>query len=496
MKLQERMTVVLCMIFFLLFVMGAWEVAWAGDDEAIKRLERIIKDQQQQIEAQAKALDALRTRVEKLSRESAATQEVLEQGKKAVMETKDKADFGEHKAVAAKHMADVAKKEADMALRRVEAIDPSREEDRMHYHDFMHFRVPRTETIVTVSGFAKGSVIHDFDAIQSPTEFVTSKIVVDGKPPDVPGSRTGFTANASRFVVGSATSTGIGRLSTFISMDFFGNSDSASPKPRLRQAFGQLDDFFLGGSLRVGQSWSTWDDVPSLPETLDFQGPNGAQQTRHPLVRWARDFGDSVAFWAAVEDPDSSIENGDSRTRWPDGVLAINYHGDWGHLKPALLLRDVRGEAPGGNVQSEFGWGASLSSTINLPILHKKDNLKFQIVYGRGIGSYMNEDGVNDGVLDGGNLKLLPVFSGFGALQHWWIEGLRSNAVFGWLDIDNQGVESGSTLGRTLYLAGNLIWSPIKQMDIGGEILWGQRKNKDSARGAATRIQFSAKYKF
>ncbi|MFH1954450.1 MAG: DcaP family trimeric outer membrane transporter [Pseudomonadota bacterium] len=483
MRLQERMPLVLCMFFFLIVVMGAWGVAQAGDNKAIKRLERIIKGQQQQIEAQAKVLAALQARVEQLTRESAATQEILGKGEKVLEITKTEAD--------------VAKREAGMALRKVQAIDPSREEDRMHYHDFMHFRLPKTETVVTVSGFAKGSVIHDSDAIQSPTEFITSKIVVDGEPPDVPGSRTGFTANASRFVIGSATPTGIGRLSTFISMDFFGNSDSASPKPRLRQAFGQLDDFFLGGSLRVGQSWSTWDDVPSLPETLDFQGPNGSQQTRHPLARWARDFGDSVAFWAAVEDPDSSIENGGSRTRWPDGVLAINYHGDWGHLKPALLLRDVRGEAPpGGNVQSEFGWGASLSSTINLPILHKKDNLKFQIVYGRGIGSYMNEDGVNDGVLDGGNLKLLPVFSGFGALQHWWIEGLRSNAVFGWLDIDNQGVESGSTLGRTLYLAGNLIWSPIKQMDIGGEILWGQRKNKDSARGAATRIQFSAKYKF
>lgn len=482
MKVQGRMTLVPFMILFLGFVMGFWGVAQAGDDEAIKRLEQIIKEQQRQIEAQAKALNALQTRVEQLTRESAATQEILRKGKKVVETTKKETD--------------VVKREAEMALRKVETIDPSQEEDRMHYHDFMHFRVPRTETIVTVSGFAKGSLIHDFDAIESPAEFVTSKIVVDGTPANVPDSRTSFTANASRFVIGSATPTEIGRLSTFISMDFFGDSNSASPDPRLRQAFGQLDDLFLGGSLRVGQSWSTWNDIPSLPETLDFQGPNGSQQTRQPLARWSRDFGDSVAFWAAVEDPDSSIENGESRTRWPDGVLAINYHGEWGHLKPALLLRDIRGAAPGGNVRSEFGWGASLSSTINLPILNRKDNLMFQIVYGRGIGNYMNEGGVNDGVIDGGNLKLLPVFSGFGALQHWWIRGLRSNVVFGWLDINNQAVEPGSALGRTLYLAGNLIWSPVKQMDIGGEILWGQRKNKNNSKGAATRIQFSAKYKF
>ncbi|MDQ1333571.1 MAG: hypothetical protein QG552_521 [Thermodesulfobacteriota bacterium] len=479
---QERSMLVFCLIFFLVCMMSAWSVALAGDTEAIQRLERIMQVQQQQIEAQEKALTALEARVTQLTRESSAVQETAGKSKKSVEATQQELDG--------------AIREADMALRKVEPIDPSREEDRMRDQDFMHFRVPRTETVVTVSGFAEGSVIHDFDAIQSPTEFITSKIVVDGQPPDVPDNRTVFTANASRVVIGSATPTEIGRLSTFISMDFFGNSDSASPAPRLRQAYGQLDDFFLGGSLRVGQSWSTWDDVPSLPETLDFQGPNGAQQSRKPLARWARDFGDSVAFWAAVEDPDSSIENGNSRTRWPDGILALNYHGHWGHLKPAILLRDIRGEDSGGDVQSELGWGTSLSSTINLPILGKKDNLRFQMVYGRGIGSYMNEDGVNDGVLDGGNLKLLPVFSGFGAIQHWWMDGLRSNAVFGWLDMDNQDGESGSALCRTLYLAGNLIWSPVKQMDIGGEILWGQRKNRDSARGAATRIQFSAKYKF
>jgi hypothetical protein len=482
MRLQRRMIQIFGMILFLLSAMGPWGAARAAGDEAIKRLERIIQEQQRQIQAQAKALHALQIRVETLIRENATTKEILTKGKEVVVE--------------AEKEAEVAKHEADMAPGKVKPIDPSREENRMHYHDFMHFEVPRTETTVTVSGFAKGSFIHDFDAIASPTEFITSKIVVAGDPPNVPGSRTSFTANASRFVIGSATPTEIGRLSTFISVDFFGNSDSTSSKPDLRQAFGQLDDFFLGGSLRAGQSWSTWNDIPSLPETLDFQGPNGSQQTRQPLVRWARDFGENFTFWAAVEEPDSSIENGEGLTRWPDGVLALNYHDGWGHLKPAVLLRDIRGKSSGGSAQSEFGWGASLSSTINLPILAKKDNLKFQLVYGRGIGRYMNDSGVNDGVFEGENLKPLPVFSGFGALEHWWIEGLRSSAVFGWVDIDNQGVEPDNALSRTLYLAGNLIWSPIKQMDLGGEILWGQRKNKDGFKGDATRVQFSAKYKF
>jgi hypothetical protein len=38
----------------------------------------------------------------------------------------------------------------------------------------------------------------------------------------VPSSRTTFSVNASRFLIASATPTDYGKLSTFLSMDFFG----------------------------------------------------------------------------------------------------------------------------------------------------------------------------------------------------------------------------------------------------------------------------------
>jgi hypothetical protein len=47
-----------------------------------------------------------------------------------------------------------------------------------------------------------------------------------------------------------------------------------------------------------------------------------------------------------------------------------------------------------------------------------------------------------------------------------------------------------------MYFAGNLVWSPIDHMDIGGEYLWGQRDNKNGDVGTARRIQFSTKYLF
>ena len=257
-----------------------------------------------------------------------------------------------------------------------------------------------------------------------------------------------------------------------------------------------MHDFFLGGGLRVGQSWTTWDDVPALPETLDFNGPNGSSQLRQTLVRWTRDFQDKYTLWVAIEDPDYSIGNGDNESAWPDTIVSLNWHGDWGHLKPALIGRNIRGDNASGNTDSAVGWGVQLAGIINMPLLAEKDNFKFQVAYGGGIGSYNNDGGIDDAVFDGNDLKTIKSFQGYAAYQHWWIYSLRSNAVFGLVDVGTRSMQPDDTLDRTLYGAVNLIWSPAKQMDIGGEYLWGHRKNKNGGDEGANRIQCSVKYKF
>jgi hypothetical protein len=131
-----------------------------------------------------------------------------------------------------------------------------------------------------------------------------------------------------------------------------------------------------------------------------------------------------------------------------------------------------------------------------VPLLADKDNFKFKAVNGVGIESYNNNGGIDDAVFDGSDLKTRKSFQGYGAFQHWWADSLRSNAVFGYVDVDNRGVQPGTTLDRAMYFAGNLVWSPVKQMDIGAEYLWGQRDNKNDAIGTARRLQFSTKYLF
>jgi len=417
-------------------------------------------------------------------------------GEQAIKQIKQEAVDADSAAQQAEIDAQQAEVEVQQVA-RVIGIDLSREMDRMGDSKGTNFRVLDSETVLTISGFIQATAIHDFDQIESPTKFSASRIVVQGNPSGVPNHQTTFTANASRFVLGTVTPTAQGNLSTFLSWDFDGNTTSSDANIQLRQAWGQLDGFLFGGDLRIGQSWTTWDDLDALPETMDYEGPNGSQQLRQPLIRWARDLDDEFTLWLAFEDPDYSVTDGSTQSGWPDAVASLNWHGDWGHLKPAIIGRQIRGDADFGGADTVIGWGAQLAGNIKVPLLAEKDNFKFQVVYGAGIASYNSDGGFDDAMFTGnGNLKAINSFQGFGAFQHWWTDSLRSNTVFGGVNVDNKSGQTDDSLDRTLYAAGNLVWSPLKQVDMGVEYLWGERRNKNDKSATASRVQATTKFKF
>jgi hypothetical protein len=73
---------------------------------------------------------------------------------------------------------------------------------------------------------------------------------------------------------------------------------------------------------------------------------------------------------------------------------------------------------------------------------------------------------------------------------------LRSSIVYGFLQAQNTVAQVSSQFHRSEYSAVNLIWSPIAQLSLGSEFLYGWRVNKDNSTGNAPRIQLSAKYNF
>ena len=244
MKIPKLVTQAFCLINILILFIGFCGVAGAQDQQTVNQLQRLIEQQQKQLEAQQKALEEqtkalknLKNRVETLSTEEAVVEVQAAQAERLAEEAVKKAQE--------------AKAEADRAHREAIAVDVEKEED-LHRTKGKSFHIPDTKTVLTLSGFIKVDLSHDFDKIASPTKFITKDIVVDGQPSGQPSSRTSLSAITSRFIVGSATPTDIGKLSTFLSWDFNGDSTSSAADFRLRQAWGQLDDFFLGGGLRAG----------------------------------------------------------------------------------------------------------------------------------------------------------------------------------------------------------------------------------------------------
>ena len=394
-----------------------------------------------------------------------------------------------------------AEGDAQEALKEVKAVakatgvDLSKEMFRYNAKGTT-IKVPAADTALTIGGFIRASFIHDFNAINSPYKFVTKNIVVNGQPSGVPDKRTTFTANTSRLFFSTATPLEIGQLTTFFSFDLAGNTTSTGAEFRFRQGWAQLDDFVFGGNLRVGQAWSTWDDVDVLPETMDFEGPNGSQQNRQALVRWSRDYSKAYLFEIALENPSYNISNGSTSSGWPDSIVAFSWHQDWGHLRSAFIGRHIRGDNSNGHGDSTFGWGVQVSGDIKMPLFHKKDNVKFQVVYGAATGSY-NNDGYDDAIFaNNGDLRTINAFQGFGSMQHWWTDSIRSTAVFGWVDMDNNSALSADDLDRTFYTSANVVWSPFKQVDIGLEYLWGQRRNVNHDIGSANRIQATTHFSF
>lgn len=482
-------------------ILAIFGLAWITPAHAAEPMSNtdlmdIIREQRAMIEAQREDLQALRNRVDRLEdgfSESGYPSAGVEPQVAYDPQDTEPIDL------------EASKSGREDGARHVEPFDLAVEADRMHPNMGMHIAIPELETKLTVSGFAKADFIHDFRGIRSKAQFIPAEIII----PSSSNEQTTFSANPSRFAIATATPTRFGRLTTLFSMDLFGDKNSDKPVPRLRQAWGQLDNLLFGVGLRAGQSWSTWDDVPALPETLDFWGPNGSDQTRHPLLRWILPIGENWNIWAALEDPenvvavsDQTTSVGRSETRWPDGVLSAIYVGDWGQVKPTVLLRDVGAQLRSlqtdeaeGSIDRAFGWGVSVSGKLNAPWLAAKDNVRFQLQYGEGVGKYINSE-IPDAVINGSKMDLIPVFAGYLALQHWWTEELRSNATFGWVDIYNRGMEAPDALNRTFYTAGNLIWSPIPQVDLGVEFLWGQRREKSGREAEDPRLQFSAHYRF
>ena len=279
--------------------------------------------------------------------------------------------------------------------------------------------------------------------------------------------------------------------------------------PAFRRGFITFDRWTLG------QDWSTLQNLVALPDTLDFVAwpSEGTVFNRQPVIRY------TVGGLAiALENPETTVAargtaafaNTDDNTV-PDLVAKYTLKTSFGDYTLAGVVRQLAARntfaapatpttpAVAGVNDTAIGYGLSFAGKIPT---FGKDDIRFTVSGGDGIGRYLAINTVGDAGVDaGGKLHPVEIINGFIAYRHPWSEQWRTNVLVSAYHANTGQVGLGTDFGagvtRNVRSAAiNLLYSPIPKLTLGGEYRHARRDTVGNLSVDLDRIQFSAKYSF
>jgi len=374
------------------------------------------------------------------------------------------------------------------------------------------FRRAGEETSIHLYGFVELNAVHNFGgenngdyASNAAGVALTGSDAAERKGSNYMHGRT------SRFGIEAATPTAMGPLTIKVEGDF--NNDRGGSNGgavtsgaqyasngymfRLRHAYGQV------GPWLVGQTWSTFMDLDSTPETVDFNGPVGNTMIRQPQVRYTYVTPNFGNYTLALENNSSQLNgvNGDASniSRVPDVVARWDKAGDWGTLSVRGVSHELAAKTSAVS-SSKRGYGVGVGNSFKIT---DADMLFSSVTYGDGIGRYFNSSDGPAIDMATGNIyteRQLGLVFGF---QHKFSGTLRTNVVYGQQRLLNSNYATFATsnglgsFNRSLKQAFvDAIWNPLPNVDLGAEFIWSHRETLDGQTGSEPRLNLSAKYNF
>jgi hypothetical protein len=370
---------------------------------------------------------------------------------------------------------------------------------------------PKPKAFLDIYGFVQMDAGYDFKQVDPDWFDVVRPTKLPSKKDEFGADGNAyFSVRQTRFGAKSEVPTGLGTLKTLFEFELFGTgADAGQTTFRLRHAYGEL------GQFGAGQTWSPFMDIDVFPNSVEYWGPNGMVFFRNVQFRWMPIRGESRVT-LALERPGASADQGIYRDRielqdvkphfpMPDISGEARLGRKWGYVEAAGILRRIEWVDTGtdhlilnGGV---WGWGMNFSSNLKT---YKKDVLKLQFVYGRGIQNYMNDAPEDVGPKPNpGNPVTpivgvaLPVTGVVAFYDHYWNDKFSSTIGYSREDIDNSASQAANAFRSGQYAVTNLLYYPVKDVMVGSEFIWGYRKNfRDGWSVPDYRIQFSFKYNF
>lgn len=356
------------------------------------------------------------------------------------------------------------------------------------------FKLPGSDTSVKPYGFVRGDVMHDLKGTAPSDNFNN----LPAQPLDNSGAPTGktkFTAELTRLGIRTSTPTPNGAIVTRFEGDFYsycsgslnGNACNRD-RLRIRHAYGEYN------GLLVGQTFSTFMDADTLPETVDIIGPIGAPARRRAQLRYTYALDKSARIAIAAEEPRPSSAG--VAAKEPDFVLrADKSFSDTLSTNLRLISHETRSAAG----YRKRGYGAGLG--VNFAPTNA-DTVLLQLSYVEGNGDIMWG---SNGDADNGKQILLDRSAN---LNIGWTHVLnaqwRVNTVFGATNSRSDaafgaayGASGQSGANKTLRQAHlNAIFTPVKNVDLGAEYTHGERRTYAGETGTMSRLGFMGKYSF
>ena len=314
-----------------------------------------------------------------------------------------------------------------------------------------------------------------------------------------------------------------------------GGGGNTSNPMRMRHAYGQLGPVLAGqtwsnfndlddqaemldfgegsqaeGTLRQTQVRYTWSgggwtisgaaENPN-PRTTAFPGPATSLNPAFP----ASPVNDAIA---TQDYGNGGTGTGGNHNVMPDFTGHIEYKDSWGDVNLSGVIRDFaanNGFQLGGVNLAGGTHGISASALAGGIIAggqwkfgqllggpFAKDVLSGAVNYGPGINRYFTFNGPgNDawiiptnivgGVANGIAIKPITQLGGDAWIQHWWTDNVRSSLIyniytwgFGGIPFSaGTGAGAGTQYTQVQFVHANLIWSPVKQVNIGLEFMYG-----------------------
>jgi hypothetical protein len=358
------------------------------------------------------------------------------------------------------------------------------------------FKIPGTDTSVSISGYVKGDLIYDLDAD------VGDSFSVGAIPNDGVSTKDNVRLHArqSRLRVGTNTDVGNGStINTLIEGDFFGSGGnelfSNSSGFRIRHAFGEYNT--PGGSFLAGQTWTLFGGFNYAP-TVDFFAPNGQTFLRQGQVRWTLPNGFAIGlenpetFFGFGQTAESVDELPDLVAKWSGGP-----GGAAGDYSISGVVRQVGGIGTGID-------GAAFDDTTTAWGLHVGGTWDFDSVMftagaalGDGLGRYHLANTSAGVVGVGGELETIDQYGVTAGLSFRTTETSSVNFSLGYSERDDEFAALTPTADENgLSLHANYMWNPWPGTNFGVEVIHGQREQFDGVEGDATRLQFGAQRSF